>query len=247
MHPTDPGAGPIPFLRRFRWPIVLVALALSVAVVAPYVYIHFVREEPAERLSLDDVATTTSGDRSSSTTSAGSTGGGIDGTWKTTDASVVQYRVKEVLFGQDAEATGTAHGISGTAEITGSTVASVDVEVDMTTFESDESRRDGQFEGRIMNTSEFPTATFTRTDPIDLGSVPVDGEEITVDITGELTMHGVTNEVTFELTAKLSGSTFAANATIPITFSDYDIDDPSGGPATVGADGELELLLVFAR
>jgi len=117
----------------------------------------------------------------------------------------------------------------------------------MTTFESDESRRDGQFEGRIMNTSEFPTATFTLTDPIDLGSIPVDGEEITVDVTGELTMHGVTNEVTFELTAKLSGSTFAANATIPITFSDYDIDDPSGGPATVGADGELELLLVFAR
>ena len=27
----------------------------------------------------------------------------------------------------------------------------------------------------------------------------------------------------------------------------YDIDDPSGGPASVGADGELEALLVFTR
>ena len=32
-----------------------------------------------------------------------------------------------------------------------------------------------------------------------------------------------------------------------MTFSDYDIDDPSGGPASVGDDGELEVLLVFSR
>ena len=60
-------------------------------------------------------------------------------------------------------------------------------------------------------------------------------------------MHGVTREVTFELTAALNGSTFAAEAAIPITFSDYDIDDPSGGPASVGDDGTLEVLLVFER
>lgn len=239
MPPTD-----VSFLRRFRWPIALVALVLGVAVVAPYVYIHFIKQEPAERLSLDDVTTTTAGDDGTSTTAAGSTG---DGTWSTTDASVVQYRVTEVLFGQDSEATGAAAGITGTAEIAGTTASAVDVEVDMTTFESDESRRDGQFQGRIMETSQFPTATFALTDPIDLGSIPADGEEITVEATGELTMHGITNEVTFELTAKLSGSTFAVNATIPITFSEYDIDDPSGGPATVGDDGELEVLLVFAR
>ena len=32
-----------------------------------------------------------------------------------------------------------------------------------------------------------------------------------------------------------------------VTFADYEIDDPSGGPASVGSDGELEVLLVFAR
>ena len=54
---------------------------------------------------------------------------------------------------------------------------------------------------------------------------------------GNLTMHGVTRSITFELTAKLTGGTFAANATIPITFTDYDIDDPSGAGG-LGRDGE---------
>ena len=47
--------------------------------------------------------------------------------------------------------------------------------------------------------------------------------------------------------ARLDGSTFAVDGSIPVTFSDYDIDDPSGGPASVGDDGKLEVLLVFSR
>jgi polyisoprenoid-binding protein YceI len=233
------------FLRRYRWPIAIVVAVLAIVVVAPFVYINFIKAEPAERLSLDDVTPDTSEPADDAAVE------GIAGTWSTTDQSVVQYRVKEVLFGQDAEATGTADGVEGTAEITGtgvtSAVTSVEVEVDMTTFESDESNRDGQFQGRIMDTASFPTATFSLTEPIDLGSEPADGEEVTLTATGDLTMHGVTQTVTFDLTAERTGSTFAANATIPIAFADYDIDDPSGGPASVGDVGELALLLVFTR
>jgi len=229
------------FVRRFRWPLAILGIVVLVAVVAPFVYINFIKSEPAERLSLDDVPT------ESSTPDDGEPTAGIEGTWTTTDDSVVQYRIQEVLFGQDAEATGTADGVTGSVEIAGTEVTSAEVEVDMTTFESGESNRDDQFEGRIMETAQFPTATFSLTEPIDLGGEPAAGEEITVTATGELTMHGVTQIITFDLTARRTGSTFAANATIPITFSDYQIDDPSGGPAQVGDTGELELLLVFAR
>jgi len=229
------------FLRRFRWPLIILGIVVLVAVVAPFVYINFIKPEPAERLSLDDVPT------ESSTGDEGEAAAGIEGTWTTTDDSVVQYRIREVLFGQDAEATGTADGVTGSVEIAGTEVTTAEVEVDMTTFVSGESNRDSQFEGRIMETAEFPTATFSLTEPIDLGGEPADGEEITVTATGELTMHGVTQTITFDLIARRSGSTFAANATIPITFSDYEIDDPSGGPAQVGDTGELELLLVFGQ
>jgi polyisoprenoid-binding protein YceI len=233
--------------RRTRWVIAVVLVVVAVTVVAPFVYINLIKEDAADRPTLDDVITTTTGGDGSPSTTADGTTAGIDGTWTTTGESVVQYRVTEVLFGQDAEATGAADGVTGTVEIAGTVVESVDIEVDMTTFESPEAQRDGQFQGRIMETADFPTATFTLTEPLDLGAVPADGERITVEATGDLTMHGVTREVTFELTAALNGSTFAAEAAIPITFSDYDIDDPSGGPASVGDDGTLEVLLVFER
>lgn len=98
-----------------------------------------------------------------------------------------------------------------------------------------------------METSEFPTANFVLSTPIAVEEWPTDGAEITVMATGDLTMHGVTNSVTFEVVVTRNGDSMAAIGSIPITFTDYGIDDPSGGPASVGTTGELELLLVFAR
>ena len=43
----------------------------------------------------------------------------------------------------------------------GAIVTDASFTVDMTTVTSDESRRDAQFDGRIMETSVYPTATFT--------------------------------------------------------------------------------------
>jgi polyisoprenoid-binding protein YceI len=70
---------------------------------------------------------------------------------------------------------------------------------------------------------------------------------VEVEATGDLTLHGVTREVTVPLTARLRGSTFAVDGSVTVTFTDFGIDDPSGGPASVGTDGELEVLLVFTR
>ena len=41
---------------------------------------------------------------------------------------------------------------------------------------SDEQRRDSQFQGRIMDTATYPTATFELTEPITLDSLPANGE-----------------------------------------------------------------------
>jgi polyisoprenoid-binding protein YceI len=232
--------------RRARWIIAVVAAVLLVTVVAPFVYINLIRDDPPERLGLDDAPTTTNADGETDGAS-GEAIGDIAGTWQIADGSVVGYRVTEILFGQDAEAVGRAEGVTGEMTIEGTTVTDATFEVDMTTFESDESRRDGQFEGRIMEVDQFPTATFTLTEPIDLGGVPGEGDVVRVDAVGELTLHGVTREVTIPLSAELNGTSAAVNGSLTVTFSDYEIDDPSGGPASVGDEGELEVLLVFTR
>jgi len=224
--------------------IAAIVAVLLITVVGPFVYINVIKDDPAEELSLEDLPTTVP------TSGTGSTGGevaGIEGDWTLADGSIVGYRIQETLFGQDSEAVGRSEDVTGEVTIEGTTVTAATFEVDMTTFESGESQRDRQFEGRIMEVETFPTATFELTEPIELGSVPSDGENVTATAFGELTLHGVTQEVAIDVVARLDGSTFAVDGSTTITFTDFGIDDPSGGPASVGDDGELEVLLVFSR
>src|SRR5439155_14470691 len=100
--------------------------------------------------------------------------GTVDGTWTIASGSQVGYRVAEVLFGQSHTAVGRTSAITGTVTIAGTTVRSATFTVDMTTVASDQNRRDRQFQGRIMETSTFTTATFKLTQPIVLGSLPAD-------------------------------------------------------------------------
>jgi polyisoprenoid-binding protein YceI len=254
-----PMSGMPPVLRRPRtWAIV--AVVALVVVLGGWFAIDRIQGDAPERLSFDDLpVTTTTGDAASTTVvgnapttvDAGAGGSpvatGLDGTWRVAGGSQAGYRVKEVLFGQDAEAVGRTGDVTGTMAISGSTVTTATVTVDMTTVASDRSQRDGQFRGRIMSTDRFPTATFALTSPIALGRLPADGQEITVRATGDLTLRGVTRTATFDLVAKRSGGQIAVNASIPVDFDDYAIPDASGGPASVGRDGEVELLLVFGR
>ena len=83
-----------------------------------------------------------------------------------------------------------------------------------------------------MSADEFPTATFVLTQPIDLGATPTDGAEVTTQATGDLTLRGVTNPVTFEVTAKQDNGLIGVQGSIPVVFNDYGIANPSNGGIT---------------
>ena len=236
-------------LRRPRtWLIGIPVLLLLAVIVGPFVYINFIKEDAPERLTFDSATTTTSGGTTSETTTASSVvDGAITGTWTVGPGSVAGYRVEEVLFGQSSEAAGRTDAVTGTVSINGTVVEAGEFTVDLTTIASDDDRRDNQFHGRIMNTATFPTATFELAEPVDIGTMPGDLEQITVPVTGQLTMHGVTNDIAVDLLARRNGAGIEVNGTIPITFSDYDINNPSGGPAQVGDEGEIEFLLALTR
>jgi polyisoprenoid-binding protein YceI len=233
-----------------RWPWLLVAVPLAIVLVVSagtFVYIHFIAPDPAPKLRLADVTTTTARTTSGSPASdagTGATAAGLDGTWSVTDCSTVQYRVQETLNGQGNEATGSTTAVTGSLTISGTSVTAAMFTADMTKVSSDESQRDGQFRNRIMDTAQFPTATFELTTTIELTAIPDDLVVITVKATGKLTLHGTTKEITIDLSARRNGSNVEFNGTVPITFSDYNIDNPSGGPASVGDDGDLELLII---
>jgi polyisoprenoid-binding protein YceI len=222
--------------KSVKWIVAGVVAVVVLALAVPFVYIHFIKGDPPPKLSLDQVAT-----------SAGAPLTGIDGTWSLTGDSVAGYRIKEILLGQSTEAVGRTSKVTGQLTASGTAISAATFSVDMASVTSDDGTRDGQFRGRIMNTSQFPTATFTLTSPIDIGSVPPDGQEIAVKATGDLTLHGVTKSVIFDLNAKLSGQNINVAGSTTIVFADYDIDNPSSGAAKTGDDGLLEVLLVFAK
>ena len=228
--------------------LLLLPVGLVVLVAAGVLlYTKVIADDPPERLTFGDTASTVAGGTATTGGSAGASSAGVDGTWKVTTGSTAGYRAKEILFGQSVTAVGRTEAVTGDMTIQGTTVSTARFTVDMTKVKSDRSQRDGQFHGRIMDTSQFPTAEFVLTSPISIGSLPADKADVAVPVKGRLTLKGKTNDVTFELRTRRNGSNIEVNGTIPVTFSDYGIDNPSGGPAQVGDEGEVEVLLVLAR
>lgn len=191
--------------------------------------------------------TTATGPASSA--AGGAATAGATGTWTVVGAepTVVGYRVEEVLFGANVTATGRTSSVTGTLSIDGTTATAANFTVDVASIASDDSRRDGQFDGRIMSTSQFPTATFVLTQPIDFGSMPAEGAQITAKAAGDLTLRGVTKQVTFDVTAQFEGGRVGVLGNIPITFADYEIPSPSFAGIEVEPTGLLEFVLVFDR
>jgi len=231
--------------RAIRW-LAVGAVLLVVAVVGgTYVYIHYIEGDPPAPLALTS-GTTTAPNGSGASASTGTTAS-VAGTWKPSSTSIVGYRVHENLFGQSTDAVGRTNAVTGTLVIDGTTVNTASFTVDLTKVSSDRSQRDGQFQGRIMDTAAYPTATFTLTSPISLGTLPANGTIVTYKATGTLELRGKTKTVTFTLKAKRNGDTIDVNGSIPITFADFGIPNPSFGPASTDDHGQLEFLLVFAK
>jgi len=228
-----------------RWLGIGVAVVAIAVVGGPFLYIHFVAGSAPAPLTLISPSATPS---ATGTTTSSTASVAADGTWNIATGSIVGYRVNEVLFGQSHAAVGRTSSITGSMVVGGTTVTQASFTVDMTSVTSDQSRRDAQFNGRIMDTSTYPTATFTLTEPIDLGSIPANGVQRTLKATGTLTLHGVTKTVSFTVTGQYTGSVVQVAASIPITFADWSIPNPSfGGVVTTDDQGVLEFALNFAH
>jgi len=264
---------PIPTSRRAP---ILVVVALAVVAGAAGLWYLFFRAAGPAPVSLGSSAPATalpaaspaavaeatpgaSDDAPGTTPSAAAAdASGVAGTW-TVDPSVgsfsdftssfVGYRVQEELASVGAtEAVGRTPDVTGSLTVDGTTITAAEFSADLTTLESDESRRDGQLRNQAIETSQFPRATFTLTEPIELAAVPAAGEAVDITATGDLTLHGVTNSVEVPMQAKLEGEVVTVVGSLPIVFADYDIDKPTSFVVlSVDDNGTMEFQLHFTR
>jgi polyisoprenoid-binding protein YceI len=242
-------------MARSRRTLVGVAVALVVVLAAAAfaVWWFFIRDDSPPPADIDSASETLQ-----------ETGGedvdedGIEGRWAV-DTSVgafddfsgtwAGYRIDEELGDiGSTTAVGRTPDVTGTMSIQGDEVTAVNVEVDMTTLQSDQSRRDGQLRGRGLQTDDFPTAAFELAEPLALPEGIESGEPVSTTVLGELTLHGVTNEVEVTLDATLTGDRAVIVGSAPVVLTDYDIEAPTGGFVLGVADqGQFEFQVFFSQ
>jgi polyisoprenoid-binding protein YceI len=163
------------------------------------------------------------------------------------DQSEATYDVQEQFLGQDlpVRAVGRTNAISGTFEFStdGQPTGQVtQITVDLRTLTTDSDRRDNAIRENWLQSDTYPFATFTSTEVQNIPESYTDGEEITFQLVGDMTVRDVTSSVTFTVTGKLEGDTVTGTATAPIKMTDFGFDPPNiAGFVTVEDDVNLTI------
>ena len=161
-----------------------------------------------------------------------------------------RYRVREQLANVSlpSDAIGRTSAVSGTIVINpdGSPVsAQSKIVVDITGLKSDRDQRDNFLRRSVLETSTYPTVEFVPTQVTGLPNpLPASGD-VTFQLTGDLTVHGTTKSVTWDVTATVTnGSELSGTATTSFTFADFGLQQPRV-PVVLSVEDTIKLELDF--
>ena len=169
-------------------------------------------------------------------------------TWTVSSASKATASVREQLVGVSlpSDAVLVATGAAGTFTLNSDLTFSSDSKItfDLTTLTSDSRDRDNFVKQDTLNTRQFPTAIFVPTKASGLTALPASGT-FTFKLTGNLTIHGRTKEVTFDVSATRAGGELKATATLDPTmkFGDFGMSAPSVPFRVVSVVDEIRLVV----
>ncbi len=141
--------------------------------------------------------------------------------------------VREQLVGVSlpSDAVLTATGATGTFKLNADGTFSADSKItfDLTTLASDNRDRDNFIKMDTLQTRQFPKAEFVPTKTTGLTLPMAASGTFTFKLTGNITIHGKTKEVTFDVVAKRNGTDLTATATLAPTlkFGDFGMTAPS--------------------
>jgi polyisoprenoid-binding protein YceI len=170
------------------------------------------------------------------------------------EGNEARYRVREQLanlaFPSDAiGATSAVSGLIVLAEDGAILREESKFLVDLTTLRSDNNRRDNFIQRNTLQTGSYPTAEFVPTEALGLLSpLPTTGE-VKFQLVGELTVHGVTHVVTWEVTAQaVDGRALTGSAVTSVTFGDFGMTAPQvpvvlSVQETIGLELDFHLIL----
>ena len=129
----------------------------------------------------------------------------------------------------------------------GTTLTAASINANLTGITTNDSRRNDAVQ-RALATSRYPSAAFVLTKPVDVGGVPAGGQRITAPAIGDLTIRGVTRQVTLDLEAQLQSGVLVVVGSTDVAFSDYGVTAPSAPiVASVDDHAVVEVQLYFTK
>jgi polyisoprenoid-binding protein YceI len=164
-------------------------------------------------------------------------------------AAEARFKVWELLAGrvQSNQAIGATRDVSGAIvlDAAGMPMAGQSaITVDLRTLTSDSANRDRYIKNNTLEVNAYPTATIAVT-AVDGMPWPLPTEgEAQFQLTGDLTIHGVTQPSTWQVAARFGGGEVAGRATTVVRMTDFGMTPPRVGPV-VEIQDETELEIDF--
>ena len=168
-----------------------------------------------------------------------------------TTGTKARYRVREQLAGINfpSDAVGTTEAVTGAIVIKPDgtiDAAQSKVSVDLKTLTSDQQMRDGYLQNRTLETAKFPTMDFVPRRVVGLAAPLPAGTQAQAgfQLIGDVTLHGVTKEATWNVVATFGNETVGGRATTTIDFATYGMTKPSLA-RLVSVEDKIELEIEF--
>lgn len=224
------------------------ALAVVLVGAAAFAYIYFAggSGDPSTDLTTPTIASGSTTTSSGADPASGTTAFVIDPA-----RSVATFHIDEVLRGNPQTATGSTSELAGQLEFDPDDLSTVEfsqILINARTLQTDSGNRDRAIRTPIVLNSasdEFEFITFDVTSVDGLPAAATVGEELTFTISGDLTIKGTTNPVTFEVTATMTDpQTLEGSASATVLRNDYAIGIPNA-PGVADVSDEVTITLDF--
>ncbi len=184
----------------------------------------------------------------------------IDGTWvideefgefdfDTASGSFAGFRVAEEMTIGSVTAVGRTGDITGSLTIEEGSLIAADVTVDMTTIVSNDPRREHAITNAVR-ARIHPTASFVLTDTVALDvDTLTSGATLDNELLGDLTVNGVTNQVSFRLQSTIVEPDLGlVVGSTEISWADFNVTPPRASIVVSVADqGIVEFQLIVRR
>ena len=163
------------------------------------------------------------------------------------------YHVREQLAGVNFpdDAIGSTEGVTGTLVLLPDgtfDAAKSKLTFDLKALKSDQDMRDGYVQGRTLETDKFPTAEFVAHKlsgvPSPLPAPDRPTGQSGFQLVGDLTVHGVTKEVTLNGYATFSKDLIAGRALTSFTFATFGLTKPTLA-RLLSVDDKIDLDIQF--